>query len=229
MNLVKFFAVAGRLASLSRFSMERLISRESVLEHTGFVVLLSWAIATEVNAREQVIMRARIVPLDMGKVLQHATAHDMEEIITGDIARPTKYSSVEALTLFKSLSASAIRTVAESLDDMPAFGEKVIEHNTAAKQGREGAVVAIADMLAVVYKVWDEVIVHDNKTLVRQAIVVKDQIRGYRSRVEELFADLPRAKGFLFDVLKQAEEIALEAEKHERPILGTLVENVIHG
>ena len=223
MNLVKFFAVAGRLASLSRFSMERLISRESVLEHTGFVAMLSWALSSEINA---ISTNAGGPPLvHVGVCLEKALAHDMEEIITGDIARPTKYSSQEALLLFKSLSASAIRTVAESLDEQPHFGHTIIERNTAAKQGREGTIVAISDMLAVVYKVWDEVIVHGNKTLVRQAIVVRQQIANYRSKVTLEFSGEPLL--FLLSVLDQAEFIAREAASYEEPLLGTLVEKVI--
>jgi 5'-deoxynucleotidase len=85
-NLVKTFELVSAMSDVRRFSLIRLAHQENVMEHTAFVSLVGLLLAIEINA---------ICPgsVDLGAVALNAAAHDMDETVTGDIPRPTKYFS----------------------------------------------------------------------------------------------------------------------------------------
>jgi len=215
-------SMMSRLASLQRFSMERLANRESVLEHLGQVVLTSLMLASEIRNRDSKVR------IDLFTVMARAAVHDTEEVITGDIARPTKYASRETQEMFRKLSASAVEDIASELSsraDLPGFASVMrANHRNAKGAGIEGCVVALADILAVVTKVWEEVILRNSGAMIRQAHTARKQLVAYQKRInDEVDRDSP-THAFLSRVVVEALLIADEAICRDSRWLGTKVE-----
>jgi 5'-deoxynucleotidase YfbR-like HD superfamily hydrolase len=202
--------------------MERLANRESVLEHLGQVVLTSLMLASEIRNRD---LDAEI---DLFVVMARAAVHDVEEVITGDVARPTKYSSRQTQEMFYKLSVSAIEDVASELSmraDLPGFASVMrSNHRNAKGPGLEGCVVALADILAVVTKVWEEVILRNSGAMIRQAHTARKQLVAYQKRInDEIDRDSPTHE-FLSRVVVEALLVTDEAICRDSQWLGTKVE-----
>jgi hypothetical protein len=207
----------SRLASLTRFSMERLSCRESVLEHLGQVALTSYALAMEVRARDpaaDVSVRESVV---------RALVHDLEELITGDVARPTKHSSPEAKRMFDALAESSINVLRVEMSYFPSFAVDMERCHWAAKVGVDGMIVAVADVLAVATKVWEEVILRGNGAMIRQAHTAEKQLIALQSRVrgETIAAS---AQSFLLRLLDDAILLMRKAQGRDCELFGTKVE-----
>jgi len=153
MKLRKVVSVLGAMASITRFSQSILAKPENVLEHTGFVAIMSLAIAKEIERQ-----RGK-GSVDIGLLLEKCLVHDMDEVSTGDISRPTKYSSKEMLELMESLSARAIVDISNQCQ--VTFYDNWYD----AKKEKTGSIVELSDALSVVYKAHDEVVMRGNKTI----------------------------------------------------------------
>lgn len=211
MNVVNLFGVMSGLASINRFSMVRLSRQESVLEHIGMVVLTCYLLRNQ-------IAQDLGINLDMGQLLSKAVIHDLDELITGDIARPTKYSSLELRASLAKLEVSGVAKIAEVLND-----SFLAEHHRTAKDDADGLLVKVADLCAVVYKIWDEVIMQNNYLMVRQAIHVQGYLNTTNSMLQQLETPLAR---YLMDVVAQMQYLAASAAALDHPIHGTLKEEI---
>lgn len=149
----KINKTARELSTIDRYSQTRLINPESVLEHTGFVCLCSLLIGIELEKSGEKI--------HFGKLLTKATLHDIEETITGDISCPTKYANESILREVKKVEEQAAEQICTNLDP----DGHIFRLWAESKEGKEGFIVALADKLAVVYKVQQEVEYFGNKTL----------------------------------------------------------------
>jgi 5'-deoxynucleotidase YfbR-like HD superfamily hydrolase len=225
MELVDLFSITSRLSSLTRFSMERPTERESVLEHVGFVAIVVLALSDQINRIQPRIHGAPpIVSRELALV--KAVIHDIEEIVTGDIPRPTKkaFEAQDGAT-WDGFVCEAIYRVAKRFENsLPGVARTVGELHGEAKDGPEGLVVAIADVLAVVYMVWREVIVRGNTAMVRQAYTADAQVEALWRRVD---AEFPHeAALWLSRILKQARMMMATAIESDDPIYGTMREDV---
>jgi len=151
--MIETLRVARTLSAVQRYSQTRLLNPESVMEHTGFNGLVCYVICERLNELGE--------ELDTGLAVMKAMIHDVDEIITGDIPMPTKYYSTDITKSLKKLASDAIVDIAMNLN-LP----KMIKHWEEAKIGREGAVVALADIIAVVNKVWQESVEFSNTSIV---------------------------------------------------------------
>lgn len=213
-------SLMSRLASLQRFSMERLSSRESVLEHVGQVALTSYAIAAELLALDP---RSGV---NIRECVTRALVHDLEELKTGDIARPTKHSSPEARQLFERLADASIEMLREELmPSLPNFAEDMARCHGAAKVGPSGAVVALADVLAVATKVWEETILRSSGAMIRQAHTAERQLLAFQARLDREFDRDSKAHAFLSEVVLDAIVLMREAQGRDSKWLGTKVES----
>lgn len=206
--------MASRLASLRRFSMEHLTQPESVLEHTGFVALVSLWLVTELNARG--------LDADVGTVLSRAVCHDLDELVTGDIPRPTKYSTPAAAALFDEIKRTAMDKVWQFAMPDFAFADAIRSCHDVAKEDYQGLIVAVADMLAVVYVVWREVILRGNLGLVRQALTVRHQLDKITERIRTETNLGP--KDFLMSLVAEARQVAAAAAALDDPIHAAMLE-----
>ena len=158
--LLSLFSLAHDMSAVQRFSRLRMVQPENVLAHTGMVCVFAYAITRKLNS----CYRLQLEPLDLGWVMARAVVHDMDETITGDIVRPTKYFSADLRAELGRLEAKGINNIALALD-MPS----IIADFMSAKQGREGFVVKLADLLAALCAVHIEVRVLGNRAMVQAA------------------------------------------------------------
>ena len=162
MNIVKIFSISQSMSSINRYSQINLLHPESVLEHTGFVCLFTYLTCSEINFSCK-------KKIDTGLALKKAVFHDVDEVVTGDIPRPTKYFSNESKDIFDKNASQGINQIISELDIKNNEGSREIEALWKnSKNDDEGRIVALADLAAVVYKIWEEVIVLANKKLVLQ-------------------------------------------------------------
>lgn len=210
MNLIKTFAVLSGLSSVHRYSMMKLGHPESVLEHTGMVMILTLLIAEEVNALEP-------GSIDVLAAVTKAAVHDIDELIIGDIPRPTKYFSEETRAMFRVIEDRGVRKVAREMELSDRLQALVTKAHAESKDGPEGLIVAIADVLAVTYKVWEEVIVRNNMSLVRQASTAGRQL-------DRLQGQVGRKASWLSDLLDDASAMMATAARKEEKIHGIIQE-----
>jgi len=209
MTLINLFSVAQSMASLRRYSQTTMAAPESVLEHSGFVVLLCYLIGLELNSVAEDVVEE----ITMGELLSRAIVHDMEEIVVGDVASPTKYLNVETIVLFEKLKAMGIKKVIAGLHLSEHAAGKLDHDHTNAKLGRSGFIVSLADRAAVVYKLWDECLIRHNYTMVKYAMDLR--ARG----LEQLRAgiiDFNKAQSFYLHSLvnNMSEVLAAVAAKN---------------
>lgn len=158
--LQSLFSLVHDMSAVQRFSRLRMTQPENVLTHTGMVCVFCYAITRRLIK----LGGHQHAPLNMGWVLARATVHDMDETITGDIVRPTKYFSTNLRLELGLLEEKGIGNIANALD-LP----HVISDFASAKQGREGYVVKMADLLAALCTVYIEVCVCGNVAMVQAA------------------------------------------------------------
>lgn len=187
--------IAGKMSAIDRYSQTRLVNPESVLEHTGYVGLCSLMIADELISAGE--------PLNTDVVLMGAILHDVEEIITGDIASPTKYSSKEVTEGIQKLECESAKKI---------LSERLYQKWLFAKTGREGFIVALADKLAVVYKIHQETECYGNNTLRGHIEGTIPALLNLGDRVRrETFKQL--SEEILFNIINDGVKICQEIQK----------------
>jgi len=151
--LKKVNDLLGRLSTTNRFSNAKLINPESVLEHTAYVSLLSLFIAKKLEEAGEII--------NYISLYEKALLHDVEESVSGDVITPTKYANKklsEALKEYELVCANQV------LKELPGYPVTLYRWKE-AKDGRSGYIVRVADKLAVVYKLEQEILQFGNRHL----------------------------------------------------------------
>jgi 5'-deoxynucleotidase YfbR-like HD superfamily hydrolase len=208
-NLRKFFGLCSGLAGTDRFSNANLIHRESVLEHTGQVVLCCYMICIEIDASDAV----------MGSVLAKAAVHDVEETLTGDIPRNVKHANFATMDAFHALQENAMSQIADSLELDESCYDIFVEDHHFAKTGKEGMILELADVLAVVYKVHHEAIERGNRCMLSRASSCRSHLVAMENkfRDSDKFSDIEKFNSkeihSIMSLIRQAKKVLDEAER----------------
>ena len=183
------------MASVRRYSQTKLVNDESVLEHTGFVGVVSYFIALHLmNQGEEI---------NLGVLFAKAMAHDMEEVVVGDIPRPTKYHNERVKSALREVEKEAMDQIMDRID----VGNIYVDWIT-SKEGIEGEIVATADLIAVVYKAWQEIHIFGNKSMSNHIFGLHEHINSLIKK-EKSFKDESHIKDILFQtqrILSKLEE-----------------------
>jgi len=140
---LKIFEFLDSLSACDRWSQAHRVRRESVLEHTGFVVLYSVHLACKYDVKSDILFTATL----------KSAVHDMEEALIGDIPTPTKYWSGEVTDAINEAGFSAAGLISDDL-----FTDDIFELWASSKDlmTKSGQIVAIADIASVVHKIQQE-------------------------------------------------------------------------
>lgn len=198
-KLLEIFEINYKMAALSRFSQTHLIREESVLEHTGFICMMSYYIGNKL------IIEGK--SLNMGVLMCKAVAHDMDEIITGDIPRPTKYYNEGIREAIYEIEEDNMRKISKTMELDYMFNDWVD-----AKRGNEGLIVALCDGLAILYKVHYEAIKFGNKTII-------DHFKHIPDFLDRIYIEMGNRMGrsdFLQSLIKEAKMMCNEIAKLEK-------------
>jgi 5'-deoxynucleotidase YfbR-like HD superfamily hydrolase len=202
MNLRKFFGLCSGLAGTDRFSNANLIHRESVLEHTGQVALCCYFICLEIKASDAV----------MALVLRRAAVHDVEEMLTGDIPRNVKHANEATKKAFDVLQTNAIDQIAISLELTGDPGGFRLAH-AFAKTGKEGMILELADVLAVVYKVHHEAVERGNRSMMSRASTCRSHLTAVAHKIKDSDAFHAGEIHSIMYLIDQAKKVIDEAER----------------
>lgn len=184
--------ITGKMSAIDRYSQTRLINPESVLEHTGWVCMTCLFIATKLNEEGE--------GLDIGLLMSKAAIHDIEEVITGDIASPTKYFSEKLTNEIGKLSRHAVSQILKPFDS-----KELSDIWSKSKEGKEGFIVMLADKLAVVYKVNQEVSQFGNQTIKGHVTSLMPSLEWIRQYME--LKSVIKNRKFVNEIIDEAIEI----------------------
>lgn len=148
-----------------RYSLMYQIKEESLSHHIAEVGILSYLMTMKFNSYGE--------NLDVGKVLQKVIVHDLDEVLTGDIPRSTKYYNPEGLKALREVAEDAIKSLAHTLEG----GQTLVEEWKTAKSGKEGMVLVLCDMLCVARKVVNEVKLLGNGYFLKVAYEMKSNLK----------------------------------------------------
>lgn len=168
MNIIDLFSVCNSLSTITRYSQTHLLKDESVLEHIGFVALFCLLMKDELQFEG-----------DLGQLLGKALVHDLDEVITGDVARPTKYFNQDSINMFRQIEVVGIEQLVDKFD----IDKEIFDLWDESKKGESGRIVKIADLISVAYKIWMEVIVLNNHSMIPHAIKLKTYLSEYEHQV----------------------------------------------
>lgn len=165
-----------KLNRVGRYSQEHLNRAENVLEHSGFTALFCLLCNRKYN-----------FGFGEGVLLRRALLHDFDEIVTGDIPRPTKYFSDEIKEALDEVSEDFI---VDNLDPL-----RLGQDFFLAKDGEIGQLVKLADFAAVAWKISEE-IETGNRTVIH---VMEEMYANLASTTfDQLFFEL---KDDLLDII----------------------------
>lgn len=198
-KLLEIFEINYKMSALSRFSQTHLINEESVLEHTGFVCSMCYYIGTKLNEKGN--------SLDIGVLMCKAVVHDVDEIVTGDIPRPTKYYNEGVRDALQEIEHTNMQRIALEISS-----PRIYQDWSNAKEGREGSIVALADCLAIVFKVHYEVVMFGNKTIISHCSSTIDNLDGIAKEMREHFGE----DDFLHSIVNDAKIIIENIVKLEK-------------
>ena len=153
-----------------RYSGTKLVEPESLSQHIVDTIMMGLKMVDEINwiAGEQV--------LDPQKYLMKAVAHDLEEVITGDIPRPLKYYNEDTTKSMKEVADQvAFKFFGDQFRDFGMY----YHYWKDAKEDKEGYILKLVDTLVVVNKVLKEVSMLHNFYMLRVAHEVSQYLKEH--------------------------------------------------
>jgi len=158
--LKKYFKIIGELSTINRFSQSYLAKPESVLEHSASVAQLAYFIGSNIEG------------IDMEMLLKKAVFHDMDEIITGDLAHPTKHYTNELRHQIAMLERDNMIDICNDISDPELFDV----WNDAKDDTIEGFIICICDIFVVLYKIDQEFRVFGNNSLLGHSVSIRKRL-----------------------------------------------------
>lgn len=153
------FSFVSGLSGVTRFSMLKMCHAENVLEHTGMIVIFALVLGNRLNAVE-----GQTRKFNLQLLLEKAIVHDWDECITGDVPRPTKYFSRTLREELGKLENAGVIQLTEKLG-VPLLANV----HDKAKEGAEGCLVALCDVVCAIHRCWEEALVFNNMHFVLPA------------------------------------------------------------
>lgn len=157
--------------SIFRFSRSRLVWPETLMQHAGEVAIIGGYLMDSIG---------RFTPEEYAEFMRRALFHDMEEIVTGDIARPTKYANEDLKNKLKELEYISANQVVEHYE----LPKEWLDSWMHAKEGKIGWVVKVADCIAVLMTCYREVGLTSNKAFIK---VADEALKYSEELIQELY------------------------------------------
>lgn len=176
-----------------RYSLMYQVKKEDLSHHITEVSLLSYFIALKLNENGE--------NLDIGSILERVLLHDLDEVLTGDIPRSTKYYNPEGLHAMKMVAEDAIKKLSDRLDG----AEEIVEKWRTAKEGKEGMILVLSDMLCVARKVVTEVKLLGNGYFLKVAYEMLDNLAEVAQKDFSEFS--PTSQEYIRGLIHDATEV----------------------
>jgi 5'-deoxynucleotidase YfbR-like HD superfamily hydrolase len=180
----QLFKAAIDTATVTRYSNSKLIRDESVMEHIGSVSFMCLILGRHVRKAGYYI--------DMEELLTRSLLHDIEESRIGDISNPTKYHNDKLKTCLDDLAYDSMGIVLERMDSLDLLPHWINQKD----QSLEGRLLKFCDVLSVLMKIYEEVIIYHNYSLIKHA---KNTIKYFKNRLE--FEDNPVLRTYIEEAI----------------------------
>lgn len=147
-GLHRFLTTAHQMNVIQRWNNKPNLLAETVAAHSYLVAVIGWGLAAAAAGRGR--------PIDTADVIKRAVAHDLHEVITGDILAPTKRSARALKRAVEQLEYQAGQELAAMLpgDLRPRLERYILDPMDDSPEGR---LVKTADLFAASLKAWLEV------------------------------------------------------------------------
>lgn len=201
--------------SVFRFSRNRLIFPENLVSHIGMVTILGTYIMDAINDDwvsdnpDARYLDPMFSDHDYGDFLKFAVVHDMDEIVTGDIARPTKYANGVVLRSLKSLEEQSVERIVKDYN-LPE-GWDYRWH--VAKEGKAGYVLKVSDFLCVIATCYREINLYGNKQFSKVAAEACDFGIELVNNLQEIERNTESIRRDVIYILQKLPEFVLSGMK----------------
>lgn len=147
-GLHRFLTTAHQMNVIERWNNKPSLFSETVAAHSFLVAVISWGLGAAAVQRGD--------PLNVLELLKRALAHDLHEVITGDILAPTKRAAGIMKQAVQQLERRAGLELVHLLPVVirDRFQPYIVEP---MDDSTEAELVATADLLAAALKAWLEV------------------------------------------------------------------------
>lgn len=149
------FSQITRTNEVYRYSGTYQVNQESLSEHITDVSIMSYLIGNKIISLGE--------DIDIGVLLEKCLVHDLDEVVTGDVPRNTKYATIDVHNSMDIVANRAIESLANSTN----VGRRLIGTWRNSKVGPEGIILKLSDMLCVARKAIIEVNLYGNKSFLR--------------------------------------------------------------
>lgn len=184
-----------RLKEVGRCNNFFTLKKEDDAQHSYYVAIISELIAEDYNSN----VNEDELKFNIGVLLKKALFHDIEESFIGDIPHNIKHSDKQTGELIDKAVNKKIDEVIE--DDL------IKERNKTAKQGFEGQLIDLVDMLELAFYSLEEIVKGNNSMIP----LYKKAVRIVKEK--DLFKDL-MVYSFLFrDIMIMLESPVKQAKK----------------
>lgn len=144
----QFLSLAHGMSVIERWNNKPNLLAETVAAHSFLVSVMAWGLGAAAQAQGMTV--------DLDQVLKRAIAHDLHEVVTGDILAPTKRADPGIAQAVAELEREANLEILATLP--PPLQEALAPYMLEpTDETTEGQVVAAADLLAAYMKSWLEV------------------------------------------------------------------------
>ena len=203
LSIEKISAFIGSYDDIYRFSKTHLIRPETVLQHISVVSILSLYFADKINEEAQSSLGKIIFDMKMkGDLFSKVIVHDADEIVTGDVPRPTKYANLDIRDKFKDVEKLGMKEVINDYD-LPQSWYKNWKH---AKDDTVGQLIRLSDLVSVVLTCRREVSSYSNNDFKK----ISKQVKGY-----------------VLEAKSEFEVLALNSEKETDNFLYTRISQIL--
>lgn len=154
-----------RMDDIQRYSGTYQVRPESLAVHICDVTIMAYLISVQLTDEFG-------ESLDRGLLLEKCVLHDLDEVITGDIPRNTKYATMEIKSAMDNLQDSVLDIVYKYIPN-----RNIIQLCKDAKHGKEGLILRLVDLLGVVRKVLIEIRMCGNLAFLRVVEELLDHLK----------------------------------------------------
>lgn len=198
--------------NIYRYSGMKLIESENLAEHTYETIMLGYLIIGQINS---------LYPedkIDINLYMHKALHHDLEESMTGDVARPLKYHNQDVKRELNKVATQ----IAESMYEEYFSDTEFEEYWVNAKCGVEGAILKVVDMLVVVFKAIREVRILNNMYFMRVVKEVLSYLHESRVALARVDSISDNVKTYLLTVIDEAYTEMDDLYKEFKPSIRSL-------
>lgn len=184
----------SRMDQVSRYSGTYQVEPETVSTHVTEVSIMGYSLILRLNSQYG-------EDINVGEFLEKTLVHDIDEVLTGDVPRSTKYYNQTILEELRRVADTAM----DHLSKKCFSSDRVYKIWDESKTGKSGVIVKLADMLSVAKKTLVEIEMLGNNYFLKVAYEVRQYLEELVTYLNEKSPFNEEATQYLISVLKDAE------------------------